>query len=122
MPEHMTNLLKANKRASPKKKKEKEKIDSEEEGSKDQENGGNAKIQSISNGKKVSKKVEAGQAHAEANAVKDHLDKARLEQMSRFYLIDLDGEMDKASYNSIQRIQELMMLETNHIDKVELSR
>ena len=39
----MTNLLKANKRASPKKKKEKEKIDSEEEGSKDQENGGNAK-------------------------------------------------------------------------------
>ena len=41
----------------------------------------------------------------QANAVKNHMDKARLEQMSRFYLIDLEGEQDKASYNSMQRIQ-----------------
>ena len=43
MPEHITNLLKANKRVSPKKKKEKEKLDSDEEGTRDQENGGNTK-------------------------------------------------------------------------------
>ena len=42
--------------------------------------------------------------------------------MAKFYLIDLDGEQDKTQYNSMQRIQELMWLETNHVDKEELSR
>ena len=51
------------------------------------------------------------------------MNKARLEQMSRFYLVDdLNDEHDKAYYNSIQRIQELMCLETDHIDKQEHSR
>ena len=50
------------------------------------------------------------------------MDKAKLEQMARYYLVDLDGDQDKVSYNSLQRIQELMWLETNHIDKEELQR
>lgn len=50
------------------------------------------------------------------------MDKAKLEQMARYYLVDLEGDQDKLTYNSLQRIQELMWLETNHIDKEELQR
>ena len=59
MPEHITNLQKANKRASPKKKREKaDKNDSEEDGPKDLEESSLAKIQSNTTAKKGLKKNE----------------------------------------------------------------
>ena len=44
MPEHLTNLKKASKQSPNKKKKEKEQHDSEEDGPKDQDDSGLAKI------------------------------------------------------------------------------
>ena len=75
-----------------------------------------AKVQSPS-----LKKPKTKHENSSSNILKEHMEKVKLDFLVKMQYLEPDHQ-DKKVYNSVQRIQGLMYLETNHIDKDELIR
>jgi len=114
MPEIITMKQKALKKSSPKKSKKLKVAEEEDDDDEEDEDKGNSPMQKIQSptrkgaGKKITDSL-----YLQA------VEKMRIEQLTSFYRVSPEDQ-DKKVYNTVQRIQELMYLETNHLNKPEL--
>ena len=69
----------------------------------------------------LSPPIKSKKAAGSTNLLMRAIEKQKIEHMAEIHYVDPKSR-DKKVYNTIQRIQDLMWLDTNHIDSEELVR